>query len=146
MKKYLFFAAAFVIFLFSCSLSRNNPLDPVFSGIYAPSVVENIQVTRVNATTSTIQWSIHDDEDVDGYYITRSFHYHGEYPNDPPLNPPLKTVFSRTDTLYTDNTALYDGDNGIWSYYKMSAFKYVPDADANIEGTRSGIRYHGDEY
>jgi hypothetical protein len=142
MKKYLFFSAAFVIFIFSCSLSRKNPLDPVFSGIYAPSVVENIQVTRVNATTSTIEWNAHVDEadsiDVDGYYIYRSFHHNGLYE--------LRTTRSKEDTLFTDNTALYNGDDGVWSYYKMSAFKYVAEADANIEGTRSGIRYHGDEY
>ena len=139
MKIKMLLAIIFISVVFSCSLRRNNPLDPSYSGIKAPSVVRNIHVTRVNSSTSTIEWDMHDDSEVDGYYISRSFHYNGDYPN----NPPRKIMFSRNDTLFIDNTAIYDSEHGTWSYYKMSAYKIVTDADT-LEGTRSAIHYHGD--
>jgi len=118
MKTKMLLPIIFISVVFSCSLRRNNPLDPSFSGIKAPAVVKNILVTRVNSSTSTIEWEMHEDSEVDGYFISRSFHYNGEYPND----PPRKIMFSRNDTLFVDNTAIYDSDHGIWSYYEVLYF------------------------
>lgn len=100
------------------------------------SKVQNIQVHRVNATTSAIDWDTHEDEEVDGYKIYRSFYYDGLFE--------FRFSIAYPHTLFIDNTAFYDGEHGIWSYYKMSAFKY--DGDFNIiEGQMSDIYYHGDD-
>ena len=141
MKIKMLLAIIFISVVFSCSLRRNNPLDPTNSGIKAPTVVQNIQVTRVNSFTSAIEWDAHVDEadsiDVDGYYIYRTFHYNGLFE--------LRTTRSIGDTMFIDNTADYDSEHGIWSYYQMSAFKIIPEADSmKLEGTRSAIHYHGD--
>ena len=98
--------------------------------------VQNIQVTRVNEYTSAIDWDTHEDDEVDGYYIYRAFQYDGLYEH--------RTTRAYEDTMFIDNTAMYDGENFVWSYYKMSAFKNV--GEYTIEGIKSGVRYHGDEH
>jgi hypothetical protein len=126
----------FVVFLISCTLDRNNPADPFYSGIQAPTEVQNIQVRRVNDTTSEITWDIHEDEDVVGYYIYRSLYYNGSFE--------FLKERAYEDTSYTDSAEIILYDYPIrWGYYKMSAYKIVN--GHILEGRRSTIKYHGDD-
>ena len=132
MKKYLI--PFFLLFLLSCTLDRNNPADPFYTGIQAPTQVQNIQVIRINDTTSEISWDLHEDTDVKGYYIYRSLYHNGAFQ--------LIKERAYEDTSYIDTNALYDYPTH-WPFYKMSAFKIVN--GHVLEGRRSTIKFHGDD-
>lgn len=114
-----------LFFTLSCSLERNNPLDPSHSGIQAPNKVTgiNISVTEENVL---IQWDAMNPNYLDGYYIYRSQTYDGLY----------SIIFEpdKTDSLYEDIDVIIP-PNFYW--YKMSAFKEIPGTDKYLEGYRS---------
>lgn len=113
----------------SCSLSleRNNPLDPLNSGIQAPGKVTGINISIIAENTIKIQWNPMNPNFIDGYFIYRSqIHTGGLYsiiyePNE-------------TDSLYEDVNV--DPNRIYW--YKMSAYKIIE--DKKLEGYRSEPR------
>ena len=113
----------------SCSLSleRNNPLDPLNSGIQAPGKVTGINISVTEENTIEIQWDIMNPIYIDGYFIYRSQTYNGLY----------SLIFEpdNADSLYEDTNVIIPG-NFYW--YKMSAYKIIE--DKKLEGYRSEPR------
>jgi len=114
----------FSLVLMSCSLSKDNPLDPDNSGIDAPSTVSNIIVQRPVSGYVPISWD--EVNQASGYYIYRSQSYYGEYI--------LHEEISNSGiTQYNDNKNYI---SGTFYYYILSAYKLID--DNKLEGTRSG--------
>ncbi len=115
----------------SCSLSleRNNPLDPLNSGIQAPGKVTGINISVTEDNTVEIQWNPMNPNYIDGYFIYRSQIYDGLY----------SLIFEpdNIDSLYED-IDVFIPPNFYW--YKMSAFKEIPGTDKYLEGYRSEPR------
>ena len=117
----------------SCSLSleRNNPLDPLNSGIQAPGKVTGINISVTEENTIEIQWDTMNPIYIDGYFIYKSQTYDGLYSS-------LEDYYtSPTDSLFEDHDVIIPG-NFYW--YKMSAFKEIPGTDKYLEGYRSEPR------
>ncbi len=119
-----FIVILLILFAVSCSLDRNNPLDPFHSGIQAPGKVTGINISVTPETTIEIQWDPMNPIYIDGYFIYRSQTYDGLY----------SLIFEpdETDSLYEDINVVIPG-NFYW--YKMSAYKIVE--DKKLEGYRS---------
>ena len=116
-----------LLLVISCSLERNNPLDPLNSGIQAPGKVTGINISVIDETTVEIQWDTMNPNYIDGYFIYRSQIYDGLF----------SLIFEpdKNDSLYEDNN-LVILENFYW--YKMSAYKMV--GDKKLEGYRSEPR------
>ena len=119
-----FIVMFFLLFVVSCSLERNNPLDPLNSGIQAPGKVTGINITVTEEDNVEIQWEPMNPNYIDGYFIYRSQIYDGLY----------SLIFEpdETDSLYEDIDVIIP-PNFYW--YKMSAYKIVE--DKKLEGYRS---------
>ena len=116
-----------LLLVISCSLSleRNNPLDPLNSGIQAPNKVTGINISIIAENTITIQWRPMNPTFIDGYFIYRSqIHTGGLYS--------IISEPEETDSLYEDVNVVIPG-NVYW--YKMSAYKIVE--GKKLEGYRS---------
>lgn len=115
-----------LLLLISCSLERNNPLDPLNSGVQAPNKVTGINISVTEEDNVVIQWDAMNSNYIDGYFIYRSQIYDGLY----------SIIFEpdETDSLYEDINVIISG-NFYW--YKMSAFKEIPGTDKYLEGYRS---------
>ena len=68
-----------LLLIISCSLDRNNPLDPFYSGIQAPGKVTGINISITEEYTIEIQWEPMNPDFIDGYFIYRSQTYDGLY-------------------------------------------------------------------
>jgi len=83
-KHFIYFILLFIsaILILSCSLSRNNPLDPLGNpDVFAPPVV---QIDTLNTDPDLIKWYVaitKEDSLADGYYIYGAFqdNYFGTY-------------------------------------------------------------------
>jgi len=115
---------SFLLFALSCSLERNNPLDPFHSGIEAPNKVSGINISVTEEDNVLIQWDAMNPNFIDGYFIYRSRTYDGLY----------SIIFEpdETDSLYEDIDVIIP-PNFYW--YKMSAYKIVE--NKKLEGYRS---------
>ena len=113
-----------LLLVISCSLSleRNNPLDPLNSGIQAPGKVTGINISVPVENTIEIQWDTMNPNYIDGYFIYRSQIYDGLY----------SLIFEpdETDSLYEDVII-----PGPFYWYKMSAYKIIE--GKKLEGYRS---------
>ena len=85
MKRHLIYfilLALSATLILSCSLSRNNPLDPIGNpDVFAPPVV---QIDTLNTSPDLIKWYVavtKEDSLADGYYIYAAFqdNYFGTY-------------------------------------------------------------------
>jgi hypothetical protein len=119
------------ILLWSCSLPKDNPLDPGSpDGIQPPIRVSGISVTRVSSSGPLrITWN--QAPTADGYFIYRSQSYYGEYI----LH---KEIESGEITQYDDFSYV----QGNFYYYIMSAYRWV--GEQQLEGYRSGKKTWGD--
>ena len=130
MKKFLLFLI--VPLLFSCSLKRNNPLDPQSHDIYIPANVKNFMIigewvesgnyVKSYNNTVILEWDANEDE-IEGYYIYRSRSYNGLYTK-------VKTVYSPNHSWTDTESSGIEPNN--WYYYKISAFNAE-----GLEGYRS---------
>lgn len=121
-----------LLLVFSCSLKRDNPLDPASHDIYIPARVKDFEIigewvesgnyVKSYNNTVVLDWSPNEDE-VEGYYIYRSRSYDGLYAR-------VKTVYSPNND-WTD-TASSGVEPNNWYYYKISAFNAQ-----GLEGYRS---------
>ena len=135
MKKMILLLAVAHIVL-SCSLDRNNPLDPNVSGIQAPPKVTGLFISIINNSSLHVSWNCI-SSDVDGYYIYRSMSYNGFFAliKDQTAASTDSTLVA-SDSTFTDteNINLYNNENQYW--YKMSAYSFVADS-LKLEGLRS---------
>jgi len=116
MKKHIIFFIL-IIFIYlciiSCSLSRNNPLDPIGNpDVFAPPIV---QIDTVNTTSNQITWFVaitEEDSLADGYYIYGAFqnNYFGTYDR-------VKTRVSPNDTIFDKNEVSED-----YVWFKLSSY------------------------
>ena len=115
-----------LLLIISCSLKRNNPLDPLNSGVQAPNKVTGINISITEEDNVEIQWDTMNPNYIDGYFIYRSQTYDGLY----------SIIFEpdETDSLYEDIDVIIP-PNFYW--YKMSAFKEIPGTNKYLEGYRS---------
>lgn len=99
--------------IISCSLSRNNPLDPIGNpDVFAPPIV---QIDTVNTTSNQITWFVaitEEDSLADGYYIYGAFqnNYFGTYDR-------VKTRVSPNDTIFDKNEVSED-----YVWFKLSSY------------------------
>ena len=116
-----------LLLIISCSLDRNNPLDPSVSGIQAPGKVTGINISITEEYTIEIKWDTMNPTFIDGYFIYRSQIYDGLY----------SLIFepNATDSLYEDINVVIP-ENFYW--YKMSAYKIVE--GEKLEGYRSELK------
>ena len=116
-----------LLLLISCSLERNNPLDPLSSGIQAPNKVTGINISITEEDNVEIQWDAINPNYIDGYFIYRSQTYGGLY----------TIIFEpdEADSLFEDIDVVIP-EKFYW--YKMSAYKMV--GDKKLEGYRSEPR------
>ncbi len=116
-----------LLLVISCSLKRNNPLDPLSSGIQAPNKVTGINISITEENNVEIQWDAMNPNYIDGYFIYRSQTYDGLY----------TIIFepNETDSLYEDIDVIIP-PNFYW--YKMSAYKIIE--NKKLEGYRSEPR------
>ena len=117
----------FLLILISCSLDRDNPIDPLHSGIDAPRKVTGIEVINVDNDHLIISWNTM--ESIDGYYIYRSTYFDGKYGKIVDEISPSDSLFADTDVELPEN----------FYYYKMSAFKEIN--GEILEGYRSEPKY-----
>ncbi len=106
MKKHLIYFILLLISAFlilSCSLSRNNPLDPLGNpDVFAPPVV---QIDTLNTDPDLIKWYIaitKEDSLADGYYIYAAFqdNYFGTYDRVEKNVSAYDTTFSKDDVSH----------------------------------------------
>ncbi|OPX28834.1 MAG: hypothetical protein B1H06_02475 [Candidatus Cloacimonas sp. 4484_143] len=121
MMKKILFLIYISILLVSCSLDRDNPVDPHQGYIRIPPQVTNIFVIEQNNFVS-ISWD--GIEDIDGFYLYRSMSYDGYYE--------LLQDLENTVTLFED-TDVDIVNNFYW--YKLSAYTTV--GEDRLEGIRS---------
>jgi hypothetical protein len=116
-----------LLLIISCSLKRNNPLDPLNSGVQAPNKVTGINISVTEEDNVVIQWDAMNSNYIDGYFIYRSQIYDGLY----------TIIFEpdEADSLFED-IDVFIPENFYW--YKMSAYKMV--GDKKLEGYRSEPR------
>ncbi len=111
--------------IFSCSLERNNPLDPVNSGIKEPARVVVHELPLTSYGSVLLEWEL--QSDAAGYYVYRSMSYNGYY--------------SRIYTVPYDDVGSYEDFSdelvsGTWYYYKVSAYNTL-----GLEGYSSHYTY-----
>jgi hypothetical protein len=112
------------ILLLSCSLDRDNPVDPHQGNILVPPQVTNIYIIEQNNFVS-ISWN--GIVDIDGFYIYRSMSYDGFYERLPELDNNV-TTYEDTDVDIVNN----------FYWYKLSAFINIDeDSEERLEGMRS---------
>ena len=117
------FIIAVSIFLLSCSLDRDNPVDPhQSSSIQVQTEETNIFVVKQYDLVS-ISWN--GIADIDGFYIYRSMSYNGFYERLPELENTV-TTYEDTNVEIADN---------IFYWYKLSAFINI--GEDKLEGIRS---------
>ena len=121
------------LLLISCSLERNNPLDPLSSGVQAPNKVTGINISITEEDNVLIQWDAINPDYIDGYFIYRSQAYDGLYSQLEDYHT------SPTDSLFEDHDVVNIPENRY--YYKMSAYKIVE--NKKLEGYRSEPRSWG---
>ncbi|HHI87374.1 MAG TPA: hypothetical protein ENK03_00320 [Candidatus Cloacimonetes bacterium] len=106
MKKHLIFFILLLlsaILILSCSLSRNNPLDPIGNpDVFAPPVV---QIDTLNTDPDLIKWYVaitKEDSLADGYYIYAAFqdNYFGTYDRVDRNISAYDTTFSKNDVSH----------------------------------------------
>jgi len=119
-------------FIISCSLDRNNPVDPINTGTPAPSLVTGLFVQPVNDYWLSISWDS-DPDNVDGYYLYRSMSYDGYYE--------LLNVIDHDVSSYDDTDEIDTTNNIYW--YKISAFVEIGDDNIRLEGVRSNPQSWG---
>ena len=122
MKKHLIFFILLLIsaiLILSCSLSRNNPLDPLGNpDVFAPPVV---QIDTLNTDPDLIQWYVaitKEDSLADGYYIYGAFqdNYFGTYDRVEKNLSAYDTTFSKGDVSHEyiwfkiTSYNIFDGD------------------------------------
>ncbi len=122
MKKHLIFFILLLIsaiLILSCSLSRNNPLDPLGNpDVFAPPVV---QIDTLNTDPDLIQWYVaitKEDSLADGYYIYAAFqdNYFGTYDRVEKNLSAYDTTFSKGDVSHEyiwfkiTSYNIFDGD------------------------------------
>jgi hypothetical protein len=122
MKKHLIFFILLLlsaILILSCSLSRNNPLDPIGNpDVFAPPVV---QIDTLNTNPDLIKWYVamtKEDSLADGYYIYGAFqqHYFGTYDRVGRNVSAYDTTFSKDDVSHEyiwfkiTSYNIFDGD------------------------------------
>jgi fibronectin type 3 domain-containing protein len=117
------------IALLSCSLERENPLDPRNGDTKVPSEVTGITVTSYGNDSSQkwvqVTWS--DGDVADGYYIYRSMSYNGEYQKIASI-PQADSLFYRDYNVFAPN----------YYYYSIAAYKAYPEySDEPLEGRKS---------
>ena len=122
MKRIYLLLVIFALML-SCSLEHSNPLDPENSGIDAPSEVTGINVTFTNPNHISISWN--SMQNIDGYFIYRSFSEDGYYDLYADLG---SNITSHSDETISQNYK-------VW--YKVSAYIFVDDEENFLEGMRS---------
>ena len=122
MMKKILFLIYISILLVSCSLDRDNPVDPHQSNIRVPQQVTNIFVVKQHNSVS-ISWD--NIEEIDGFYLYRSMSYGGYYELLQDLENTV-TVFEDTNVEIADN---------IFYWYKLSAYTIV--GEDRLEGIRS---------
>ena len=106
MKKHLIYFILLLIsaiLILSCSLSRNNPLDPIGNpDVFAPPVV---QIDTLNTDPDLIKWYVaitKEDSLADGYYIYAAFqdNYFGTYDRVDRNISAYDTTFSKNDVSH----------------------------------------------
>ncbi|OPX24179.1 MAG: hypothetical protein B1H05_05505 [Candidatus Cloacimonas sp. 4484_140] len=106
MKKHLIYFILLLIsaiLILSCSLSRNNPLDPIGNpDVFAPPVV---QIDTLNTDPDLIKWYVaitKEDSLADGYYIYAAFqdNYFGTYDRVDRNISAHDTTFSKNDVSH----------------------------------------------
>lgn len=122
MKKHLIFFILLLlsaILILSCSLSRNNPLDPLGNpDVFAPPVV---QIDTLNTYPDLIKWYVaitKEDSLADGYYIYAAFqdNYFGTYDRVEKNVSAYDTTFSKNDVSHEyiwfkiTSYNIFDGD------------------------------------
>ena len=122
MKKHLIYFILLLIsaiLILSCSLSRNNPLDPIGNpDIFAPPVV---QIDTLNVDPDLIKWYValtKEDSLADGYYIYAAFqdNYFGTYDRIDRNISAYDTTFSKDDVTHEyvwfkiTSYNIFDGD------------------------------------
>ena len=101
MKKhliYFIFITISAILILSCSLSRNNPLDPLGNpDVFAPPIV---QIDTLNTDPDLIKWHVAVTDEgnlADGYYIYGAFqdNYFGTFDRVDRGIQPGDTIFNK---------------------------------------------------
>ncbi len=122
MKKHYFFIvllAFSVIVIISCSLSRNNPLDPIGNPeVFTPPTV---QIDTLNTDPNMVKWFIgitKEDSLADGYFVYGAFqqNYYGTFDRIDRNPSPVDTFFDKssvsTDYVWFKITSynVFNGD------------------------------------
>jgi hypothetical protein len=114
--------------IFSCSLERNNPLDPVNSGIKEPARVVVHELPLTSYGSVLLEWEL--QSDATGYYVYRSMSYNGYYSR-------IATVVPSS----SDDVGFYEDFSDelvseTWYFYKVSAYNTL-----ELEGYSSHYTY-----
>ena len=111
--------------LFSCSLERNNPLDPVNSGINEPARVVVHELPLTSYGFVLLEWEL--QSDAAGYYVYRSMSYNGYY---------SRIHESPSDVISSYEDFSDDLVSETWYFYKVSAYNTL-----GLEGYSSHYTY-----
>lgn len=131
MKKhyiYFFLLLLSAILILSCSLSRNNPLDPIGNpDVFAPPVV---QIDTLNTDPNLIKWYVaitKEDSLADGYYIYGAFqdNYFGTYDR-------VGRGIGPNDTTFLKNNVSHD-----YVWFKITSYNIFD--GGTLEGKFSQI-------
>jgi hypothetical protein len=120
-----------LLFITSCELKRNNPLDPETN----PDIITPPQITGLTASGNSVgvylAWNKNDDNYTDGYYIYKSLAYNAAYERIATISnvTPGQTVSINLSNLAAGN----------YYYFKVSAYKSYP--DGILEGPWSNYVY-----
>ncbi len=123
-----------MISLFSCSLERNNPLDPKNNkSSFTPKAVSNLNVSySFSKEIVEIDWD--DDDTAFDFYVYRSLSYDGHYVRIDGNSPPS------TDSKYDDNGQNDDGSGGVLHSGKRYFYKVSAVNSDGLEGPISNFR------
>ena len=110
--------------LFSCSLKRDNPLDPLGNpDIVIPGDVGGLAATAFGSGTLPryvyLEWKSNNQYNTDGYYVYRSLGYYNKYAI-------VDTVLHATGELRQNYTHSSENDLSVAPgdyWYRVSAFK-----------------------
>ena len=125
---YFILIATSAILILSCSLSRNNPLDPLGNpDVFAPPVV---QIDTLNTDPDLIKWYVaitEEDSLADGYYIYGAFqdNYFGTFDK-------VGKNISAFDTTFSKDNVSHD-----YVWFKISSYN-IFEGDT-LEGKFSDI-------
>ncbi len=117
-----------IVTVISCSLKKNNPVDPDLTGIETPSRIYNIDITKIGDSYVKIEWDTLSYQNG-GYFIYRSENTFGYFLK-------IGTIPSISINNYDDIPENLS-ENRYW--YKISAFKIIADQDT-LEGYRSDAK------